>query len=329
MRLVVAISRTATLAAYYTTVHIAQAALERGHPVRLVEPWDFEIDTAGRLVTRAHAMDEPPASREALVALLAGRQASRRYVELSASDTMLMRVNPLDPAVLAFSQLAQLAGAVVYNDPRSLMLTGHKGYLATLSGVPRPATLVTRSRATALLFAVEQPCGVVVKPARASGGRGVSLVRQPHQHGPFGNAFDTARRQGDGYVVIQEYLPAAAEGEKRLVWLDGEVIGGYLRGRAPGDFRHNLARGGSPRPCAIGPADHQIAATLSPHLLRAGVFLAGLDVIDGRVVEVNTLNPGGVHYGDEMNGTRMADRIVLRLEQQHASRVPPFPEISP
>ncbi len=321
MRLVIAISRTTTLEAYYTTVHIAFEALERGHSVRVVEPWDFEIDQGGRLVTRAHALDRAPPDRETLVELLANRKAQRRYVELTAADILLLRVNPLDPAVLAFAQLAKLAGVAVHNDPTTLMLTGHKGYLATLQDVPTPATMLTRSRSTARLFAEGQPHGVVVKPARASGGRGVSLVRKPRQQRIFEVAFDAARRLGDGYVVIQEYLPGAVDGEKRLVWLDGEVIGGYLRGRAPGDFRHNLARGGSPRSCAIDPSDHDLAAFLSPYLLRDGVWLAGLDVIDGRIVEVNTLNPGGVHYGDVLNGTSMARRIVQRLEAGSATSI--------
>ena len=124
MRLVIAISRTTTLEAYYTTVHIAFEALERGHSVRVVEPWDFEIDQGGRLVTRAHALDRAPPDRETLVELLANRKAQRRYVELTAADILLLRVNPLDPAVLAFAQLAKLAGVAVHNDPTTLMLTG-------------------------------------------------------------------------------------------------------------------------------------------------------------------------------------------------------------
>jgi glutathione synthase len=238
-----------------------------------------------------------------------------------------LRVNPLDPAVLAFAHLAKKAGATVHNDPATLMLTGHKGYLATLAGVPRPATLITRSRATAQLFAEGQREGVVLKPARASGGRGVGLVRPGSGPRAFESAFDAARRRGDGYVVVQEYLPRAEEGEKRLVWLDGELIGGYLRTRAPGDFRHNLAQGGSPQPCSIGPEDHALLGTLSPYLLRDGVWLAGIDVIDGRVVEVNTLNPGGVHFGDCMRGTDMAGVILCRIECAQAGRTRALQEI--
>ncbi len=320
MRLIIAISRALTLEPTYTTVHIAACALERGHQVRFVEPWDFEIDSNGRLITRAHAVDEALTDREALVELLNKRRAMRRYVEISPTDTLLLRINPPDHAVFAFAQLAQRVGCLVHNEPSTLMLTGHKGYLATLSGVPRPSTLVTRSRATALLFAKTLASGAVLKPARSSGGRGVGLVRNPRRVQQVEQVFDAARRQGDGYVVIQEYLPAASEGEKRLVWLDGKLIGGYLRRRPPGEFRHNLARGATPEPCVIGPQDHALVERISPHLLGDGVWLAGLDVIDGRIVEVNTLNPGGVHYGDALNNTRMAVRIVKKMEDENADR---------
>ena len=305
--------------ATYTTIHIADAALRRGHKVRFVEPWDFEMDVMGRLIARAHAINEPVPDRVDLVRLLSQRRASRRYVEVSQVDVLLLRVNPMDPAVLAFAQLAQRSGVPVHNDPNSLLFTGHKAYLASLSSVPTPRTLVTRSRATARLFAAELRAGLVVKPARSSGGRGVSLVRSPRQQNKVDEAFDLARLHGDGYVVIQEYLPEAEHGEKRLVWLDGELIGGYLRSRAPGEFRHNLTRGGNPRPCAITETDQALVRRVSPFLLREGVWLAGLDVIGDKILEVNTLNPGGVHYGDTLNGTDMAGRIVSRLEQRYAS----------
>ncbi len=320
MRLVIAITRAASLEATYTTVHIAMTALERGHPVRFVEPWDFEVDPSGRLIARAHALDAPPPDREVLVRLLASRRVARRYVEFAPGDVLLLRINPVDPGVLACAQIARLRGVVVHNDPATLLLTGHKGYIAALDGVPRPRTLVTRSHTTALLFARELKDGVVVKPARASGGRGASLVHSPRHQQRIESAFEEARRHGDGYVVVQAYLPGAEAGEKRLVWLDGELVGGYLRKRAPGEFRHNLHQGGNPAPCEILPEDRALVDRITPYLLRDGVWLAGLDVIDGRIVEVNTHNPGGVHFGDMLGGTHMAETIVQRLEAEVAAR---------
>lgn len=324
MRIGIVISSAASVSATHTTVHLAYAALVAGHVVRVFEPWDFEIDAGGRLRGRAHVLDEAPASRDALVASLCGRTAVRRNVEIDRLDVLLLRVNPLDNAVLTFGQLAASVGVRVLNAPDALVRTSHKAWLATLPGVPRPRTLVTRSRAAVDRFASECGAGLVVKPARSCGGRAVSIVRA-RRRAQVDAAFDAASRAGDGYLVVQEYLAEASLGEKRLLWLDGALVGGYLRQRAPGELRHNLKNGATPEPCELSAADHTLADALTPHLARAGVWFAGVDVIGGRVVEINTLNPGGVHWSEHFAGTAIARRVVASLESRArpASPLPP------
>ena len=143
--------------------------------------------------------------------------------------------------------------------------------------------------------------------------RGVQLV-DPARGGLLSKAFDIARRSG-GPVVVQRYLPEARDGEKRLVWAGGRLLGGYLRKRAPGDFRHNLKQGGRPHACEITREDEAVARAISPHLLRHGIGFAGLDVIGGKLVEVNTLNPGGVHWADAL-GTRPRGEIAREALQR-------------
>jgi glutathione synthase len=180
--------------------------------------------------------------------------------------------------------------------------------------VPRPATLITRSLSVAEQFTAGIEAGVVVKPARSCGGRGVTLVRGRRRMALLPDALAHAGSQsGDGYAVVQEYLPEAAAGEKRLLWLDGRLLGGYLRMRAPGEFRHNLKVGGLPEPCPVTDRDQELAATLTPHLRRDGIWFAGIDVIGGRVVEVNTLNPGGAHYTSQFTGLPVARQIIDSL----------------
>jgi glutathione synthase len=114
-------------------------------------------------------------------------------------------------------------------------------------------------------------------------------------------------------VVVQAYLPDAEAGEKRLVWLDGEVLGGYLRRRAPGDFRHNLKRGGVAEPVTITPEERQTVGRITPDLISAGIRLAGLDLIGGQVTEVNALNPGGAFHTDRLTGSRLSETIISQL----------------
>ncbi len=320
MRLGFAISRAGSIEPTWTTAHIACKALERGHSVRFIEPWDFEVDPLGRLVARSHALDpeEGAVTPEELCRQLQGRLARRRFVELTRLDALLLRINPLDLAVVTYAQAARKAGVVVLNDPATLVRTSHKSFLAQLQGIPKPRTLITRSRATALSFADDED-RVVVKPARASGGRGIALVKGRGGRA-VEQAFEVARSIGDGYVVIQEYLPEAEQGEKRLVWLDGQILGSYVRQRAAGEFRHNLKCGGVPEAGDPTPEDLKLLDALTPQLREQGIWFAGIDVIGGRVVEINTLNPGGLHLSQAFAERDLAEPIITSLQARVEDR---------
>ncbi|MBA2322088.1 MAG: hypothetical protein H0V89_13160 [Deltaproteobacteria bacterium] len=314
MKLGFAITRAASVDATWTTLHLARAALARGWPVRFVEPWDFEVDRRGHLIARAHAFDPGatlPALEDLAVALI-HRTATRRFVDVSTLSMLLLRAAPLDDAVLAFAAVARDRGVAVVNDPFGVLAVSHKAWLASVPGAPVPPSVVTRSRASAQLFFAEQETGVVVKPGRGSGGRGVSRV-PPGNEEALDAAFAEASAAGDGYVVIQRFLPEGDQGEKRLVWADGEILGGYLRHRADGEFRHNLKRGGHAKATEITARDRAVAASVSPALMRAGIRIAGLDVIGGWLIEINALNPGGAFHADRLGGTRIAEGILDRL----------------
>lgn len=313
VKLGIAITRAASVDATWTTLHLARAALARGWSVRFIEPWDFEIDRLRQPVARAYAFDPSDApSMDELADRLGNRTAPRRFVDVGALDLLMLRAAPLDEAVLTFARIAQERGVRVVNDPAGMVAVSHKGWLASQPGIPVPPGIVTRSRASAHLFYAEQETGVVVKPARGSGGRAVSRVL-PRRDDAMDSAFDEAAATGDGYVVVQRYLPEAEDGEKRLVLVDGEVLGGYLRRRAEGEFRHNLKRGALPEATAISEADRALGAAVAPALRRAGIRIAGLDVIGGWLVEVNALNPGGAFHTDRLTGTNLADAILDRI----------------
>ncbi len=335
MKVGIAVSRARAIEPTWTTAHLASALLSEGHAVRVIEPWDFEIDEQGRAVARAHAFDSKHVTPKSFCQELGLRMARRCYEDLSGLDALVLRVNPLDLGVLSFALLAQQSGVCVVNDPSSLVAVSHKAFLASLSGVPRPKTLVTRSRAMCHNFASGFEDGVVVKPARASGGRGVQWIRRG-KPGHLDLAIDEARSYGDGYLVIQEYLEEAVAGEKRLLWIGGGIMGAYLRERAPGEFRHNLKRGGTPKPTEITQEEHALVEAVSPVLKKQGVWIAGLDVIGGKLVEVNTLNPGGFHFIQEHTEKHLAPQLVASLLErirggeplQESPRSGSFPEVA-
>ena len=168
MQIGMLISSASVIRPTWTTAHLAHAALIAGHTIRFIEPHDMEVTTHGRLVTRAHVLDHPLDGPTDVAQQLSGLHLTRRFVEIPSLDMLFMRANPLTPAVLNLALMAQEYGVRVINDPIGIARTRSKTWLAALSEVPRPPTLVTSDGASASLFAEDQPHGVVVKPAMGS-----------------------------------------------------------------------------------------------------------------------------------------------------------------
>ena len=320
MRIGFLISSARVIRPTWTTAHLAHAALVDQHPVRFIEAADIEVTAQGKLVARAHILDGPLSDPTELANKLSQRTLSRRYVELSTLDMLLLRANPLTSQVLSMSLLAAEQGVRVYNEPAGIVRTRSKAWLPTLKGIPTPRTLVTPVLSSARLFAENLNSDTVLKPVIGSGGHGVQRVRRGDNRA-FTQAFSTIQRQWPGPVVIQAYASAAADGEKRVFCVDGQIVGAYLRTRAPGAFLHNLQQGGKPVPCEVTPADQTIVAAIAPHLARNGIRIAGLDIIGGELIEVNTLNPGGVHYAETFRegadspgpGWSIATQVIRKL----------------
>ena len=310
-----AIIRASAIKSTWSTLHLARAALELGHEVLFIEPWDFQVDTTAGLMARAHSFFGEPLSAERMVEQLTSRTTKRTIVALANLDILLVRAAPLDQTVLTFALLAEADGVEVVNSVSGSMLVSHKAWLASLPDVAVPSTIVTRSRGAAFSFVSSIGKKMVVKPARGSGGVAVSIISEGDEEA-LDLALDQAAAKGDGYVVIQEYLTRADEGEVRLIWIDGEVLGGYLRERAPDGVVHNLRGGGIAKPIQVLESQITALRAISKEMVKQGIRFAGVDMIGDQVVEVNVLNPGGVFHADRLNGTNYAQTVITRLLSQ-------------
>jgi len=318
------IARAAAMDATWTTIHLAVKATELGHTVAFIEPWDWEIDERCRLMLRAHVFSgEEEWDEPTMTDRLCRRVAARRVFEARRLGLLFLRAAPMRPDLLTLGSLVKEQGICVVNDPEGILRVSHKGWLAGVEGVRIPKTLVTRSRASAHAFYNEQAEGIVCKPARASGGRGVQRVLPGHPS-LLDEALDRSVKAGTGHVVLQAFVREAYAGEKRLVVLDGEVVGGYLRRSVGGDFRHNLKQGATPEALVVCAEDHACIEALSVPLRESGIRLAGVDVIGEYVIEVNVLNPGGTYFSDQLCGSRVAKDVIQRLVESVSS--PSFEE---
>ena len=205
------------------------------------------------------------------------------------------------------------------NDPHHLADALNKLYFQRFPAEYRPRTLITRSRDEVQHFVKEEDGKVVLKPLAGSGGQNVFLV-QKEDHANLNQIFDAISR--DGYVVVQEYLPAAAEGDLRLFLMNGsplEVNGKYaafMRRSAKGDLRSNIHAGGHVERAKVTDRVLEIAAAVRPRVVSDGMFLVGLDIAGDKLMEVNVFSPGGLHSMQELEGEDFAGQVIRSIEHK-------------
>lgn len=156
----------------------------------------------------------------------------------------------------------------------------------------------------------EQHGRVTVKPIDGFGGKGIVFFAP----GDDEAILNQATHNGQHWVISQAYLPAAKEGDKRILLLNGEPLGGILRVHAEGVELNNMDAGGTPVPCELDQRDLEICAALKPGLIEQGVFFSGIDVIGGMLIEVNVTSPTGLQELSRFKQTDFHHQIIAATE---------------
>ncbi|MBL8506735.1 MAG: glutathione synthase, partial [Methylobacillus glycogenes] len=178
-----------------------------------------------------------------------------------------------------------------------------------------PPTLVARSLDDVREFQREHGA-VVVKPLHGNGGK--AIFRVEADGGNLSALFEVFNRAWPEAHMIQAFLPEVAEGDKRIVLVDGEIAGAINRLPGEGEFRSNLAMGGRAEATTLTAREEEICAALGPELKRRGLVFVGIDVIGGRwLTEINVTSPTGIVAIDRFNGTDTPGRIWDAIERRH------------
>jgi glutathione synthase len=146
---------------------------------------------------------------------------------------------------------------------------------------------------------VEKHGEAVLKPLDASGGEGIVFASRDMRG--LVALIELATRRG-ARCEAQAYLPGASKGDKRILLLDGEVLGALLRVHGPGEERNNLHLGGRAERAQLTAEDRRIVETIAPSLKRDGLVFVGIDVIDGYLTEVNVTSPTGIQELERLEG---------------------------
>jgi glutathione synthase len=328
MRLAFFVNDVATERPLYTTTQLAMVAAARGHEVFCFDVGDFSY-TQNDTVRAAARRAPDKKQRKAESFLAAVQEATPQPLDVAADslDVLMLRNDvaqdterPWAQSVgVQFGQLAARRGVIVVNDPLGLAQAANKLYLLNFPAEVRPATLVTRNPEQVHAFIAERDGHAVLKPLLGSGGESVFVVH-PDEDSNVNQIIEVICR--DGYLVAQEYLPAAEEGDLRLLLLNARALeadGAYaaFRRRPTGsDPRSNTSAGGKEVAATVGETELAIVEAVRPKLEKDGMFFVGLDIAGDKLMEINVFSPGGLAGSKHFTGVDFTSVVIEALERK-------------
>jgi glutathione synthase len=238
----------------------------------------------------------------------------------SEADVVLMRQDPpFDLGYITATHLLErIAGqTLVVNDPASVRNAPEKVFVLDYARF-MPPTLVTRDVAEARAF-LKRHGAIVVKPIHGNGGKAIFRIGEDGENlAALIEVFNQMWREPH---MIQAFLPDVASGDKRIVLVDGVVAGAINRRPGEGEFRSNLAVGGSAEATVLTAREREICDALGPELKRRGLIFVGIDVIGGEwLTEINVTSPTGIVAIERFDGTDVAAMIWDAIEARIAAR---------
>ncbi|MEX2125456.1 MAG: glutathione synthetase [Woeseia sp.] len=319
--------------AAYTTVRLAMAARNLGHDVWLFGVADFIYDPDGSVhATAVTPQKKKYKSNETFLQELQDENAEQDRILIDELDVLMLRNDPAEDATarpwaqtagILFGKLAMERGVIVLNDPDHLAHALNKTYFQHFPEQVRPDTCIARDGDSIRRFIDEHEGSAVIKPLQGSGGQNVFLV-QPGEDANLNQMVEAVLR--DGYAIVQEYLPAAREGDVRLLVMNGralEVDGKYAafrRVNKEGDARSNIKAGGTVEAAQPDERALQLVDMVRPKLIQDGMYFVGLDIVGDKLMEINVFTPGGVGVAERLYEVNFADYIIADLERKILSR---------
>ena len=271
----------------------------RGWPVHWCTPGDLFVEEQ-RAMTRSRAVRLSDAAPHF-------RSEAAEVADLDHFDVIWMRKDPpFDMDYVFSTYVLDLTKALVLNDPRSIKLANEKMFALQWPELS-PRTMVSNRLEDIRRYArgFER---VVLKPWDGNGGRGVVVTSAEDRN--LGALVELLTDEGRGYCIAQEYLPAIEQGDKRIILIDGEPRGWFLRVPGKGDHRGNMHVGATVHACELSEADRRICAALKGRLKEMGLVFVGIDVIGDRLTEINVTSPTGLQEVAQLQGRALGPELL-------------------
>ena len=289
-----------------STFALLLEAQARGHALHYYTP-----DRLAQRGTNVFATVQPLGVRDTVGDHFTLGEARR--AELTEFDVILLRQDP--PFDLSYITSTHMLERIhpktfVVNDPASVRNAPEKVFVNEFADL-MPPTLITRDLAEIKAFRAEIG-DIVMKPLYGHGGGAVFRVTRDDLN--FGSLYDMFATTFREQWVVQAWLPAVKDGDKRIILVDGEYAGAVNRVPAADDLRSNMVRGGSPKETELTPRERAICARLGPALRERGLLFVGIDVIGDFLTEINVTSPTGIRAVRNVGGPDIAKLIWEKIE---------------
>jgi glutathione synthase len=291
-----------------STFVLALEAQRRGHDLYHYLPRQMSLKD-GRLTARARHLE---LRRER------GRHftlGAPEMLELAAMSVILMRQDPpFDMAYITATHLLEHVHdqVLVVNDPVSVRNAPEKLFATHFPGL-MPPTLITSDRDEIIAFRREHG-EIILKPLFGNGGAGVFRLGPADENlNALLELFTQLYREP---IIVQRYLPEIRQGDKRIILVDGEPVGGVLRVPPPGEARANLHVGGKAVKTTLTARERDICAAIGPTLKERGLIFVGIDVIGDYLTEINVTSPTGIQEINRLDGAALERPVWDAIEDR-------------
>ena len=288
---------------------LALEAQERGHKLFHYEPKNLSLSQL-----------KPVAKLRSLtVQNITGNHFSlgeQRIADLKTDiDVILMRQDPpFDMSYITATHILEHVHphTLVINNPTNVRNTPEKLFVTHFKNV-MPPTLITSDEEEIFGFRKEFK-DIIVKPLFGNGGAGVFHIKPDDEN--LSSLIELHKTFYREPLMIQEYVPAVRQGDKRIILIDGKPVGAVNRVPAKGEARSNMHVGGKPMKCELTGRDREICEIIGPSLKEKGLLFVGIDVIGNYLTEINVTSPTGIQELSRFEDTNIASLIWDAIEKK-------------
>lgn len=292
---------------YESSFLLMTEAQRRGHRILYAEPKDLWL---------AHEKLNVAATIVATDRKVGFRITGKTAFPVEKADCVFIRKDP--PFNLEYLYMTYLLETVsgktlLINSPQALRDFNEK-LLPFRFKQWMPPTIVTANPSAILSFQRDLRSDLILKPLNRKGGEGITLL--PFRSKRKESAVNLATSNGSKTMLAQKFLKKGlTEGDKRILLWKGEVLGAFGRVPKKSEFRANLSQGGTSKKTSVTKRECAIVSELKPFFLRNGLFLVGLDLVDGMVTEINVTSPAGFYDLTALYGVTLERRVIDSIER--------------